>query len=96
MIDICKPGYDSNIFNLQSVDGKQPVFFYGTDGNTPITKDSYGTRLVAYKPADVLKALKKDAKADDYRRFLIAVDFLASLIKNFGGDECLAIVLYGY
>lgn len=96
MVDICKPGYGSNIYKLQdAANGKPPVFFYGTDGNTQMREDCYGTKLVAYKPADVLAALKKDAKADNYRRFPMAVDFLSSSIKNMK-DERLAVVLYGY
>lgn len=94
-IDLCKPGYESKICNLprQESDGV-PVYFYGIDGNTEVTKDPYGQECIAVPIQAVLSALETDRANDPkYRRFHWACDLLASIIK--GSPEA-SVVLYGH
>lgn len=96
MIDICKPGYDSEIYKLSADhDIGEPIYIYGSDGDTEIVEDCYGKRLRAF-PLDVaLTALETDNGSTRYRRFQIAVDLLRSVKAN-AGDEQLSVFLFGY
>ena len=96
MFELCKPGYDSEIYKLCSdpAIGNERVFFYADDGNTEITVDRYGKRLKAIPFDIVLKALETDQGNDSYRRFKVAVDLLRS-IKEHAGEQ-LSVVLYGH
>lgn len=96
-INLCKCGYTSNIRNIKSDnrDKNKFWFFYGSDGNTKITKDRYDD---IFKPVDieeVINALEKDAKSSDYRRFKWALSLLKSMKESRGGDD-LKVILYGY
>jgi hypothetical protein len=97
MIDLSKPGYSSNIIKVK---GEVPVYFYGTDGNTKITEDRYGEKLMAVKAQTLLDALEKDFKESKkdyggkgYRRFEMAVDLLKVFIKRFNNPMA---VLFGH
>lgn len=99
MVDLCKPGYDSEIIRVDSEAGDL-IYFYGTDGNTEIIEDKYGKSLKAVPASTVFKALKKDWEdskkeyhAYGYRRFYIAVYMLYTFIKS---SEEPMVVIYGY
>lgn len=96
MIDVCNPGYDSETYKLSADrDIGDPIYIYGTDGNTEIVEDCYGKQLKAIPLDEVLAALEADNGSTRYRRFAIAVDLLRSL-KQHAGDESLSAFLYGY
>lgn len=98
MVDICKPGYESQIYKLavdkESWTFQQKVYFYGSDGNTQINKDKYGEELKTFPIDIVIAALEKDIKAN-YRRFNIALDFLKSIKENWKDQE-VSVILFGY
>ena len=96
-IDLCKPGYDSNIYLLNKNNRTFPKgYTYHSDGNTKMIVDSYGEDLLHYPIDIVLESLKKDCKADNYRRFKVARDFLESIKKNFSENEEITCFLYGH
>jgi hypothetical protein len=96
MVDVCKPGYDSETYKLSANhDIGQPIYIYGADGNTEIAEDCYGKQLKAFPLDDALAALETDNGSTRYRRFQIAVDLLRSVKAN-AGDESLSVFLYGY
>jgi len=51
---------DSALHRLLPEDRDPPVFFFGSDGNTRIGKDKYGTRLRATRLDRVIAALEQD------------------------------------
>lgn len=95
-IDLCKMGYDSNIANIPNIFNQGTIpYYYADDGNTQISEDYYGGKL---KPIDiniVIKALRKDVKKDDYRRFKWALDLLTSMQKNAENEE-ITVMFYGH
>lgn len=94
MVELCKPGYDSEIYILSTSEYiGEPIFMYGLDGNTRFVEDSYGKVLKAIEPELVLNALKSDKKTK-YRRFIMAYKLLKTTIPLFG-DE-LKVVLWGH
>ena len=96
MVDVCKPSYHSNLTRLsyKNEDPDKSWYFYGADGNTPLTKDQYGDRFKPLPIADVIKALQKDTKGDDFRRYKWALDTLKSIQKNGGANA--EVILFGY
>ena len=71
-----------------------PVYFYGTDGNTRITKDLYDEELIAFEPGLLLEELKKLREKDNYRRFPPCIALLESLLASFGSP--FYVVLFGH
>lgn len=92
-IDMCKPGYESNLYRLCKNRVGTPVFFYAEDGNTEITEDHYGEPLVAIPIHEVLQAVETDRANDPYWRFDLACQTLAVIAKNYPTAVC---ALYGY
>mgnify|MGYP006921310462 CR=1 FL=1 len=74
-VDLCKPGYKSNVANIDTGDGIDVYFYYGGK----INSDSYEETVKAYPLAMVINALELDAAIEDYRRFPVALAALKSL-----------------
>lgn len=94
MVDLHKPGYDSQIGMLCDKGDHYgtPIYMYGMDGNLKFTKDPYDKRLKAIPVADAIKALEDDYKANkNYRPFKVAL----SVLKAFN-DGNSSVVLFGY
>jgi len=90
-LDLCKPGYDSHIFNIASTnpDPKEVVYWYV--GDTRITTDRYGEELRPVPILEVLEALQEDDQ--EYRRFRWAVALLESMVDD---SEEIHVLLYGH
>jgi len=91
-IDLCKTGIIPDTYLVKERDTRK-VYIYGTDGNTEISKDRYGSQLFAVSPSEVLKLMVKTNKTEKYRRYNAAIPLLKSLIKDFKGLTC---ILYGH
>jgi hypothetical protein len=92
-IDLCKSCfYDTYIDKEEDT---EKVYIYGSDGNTEINQDSYGSRLFAIAPEKVLKMMQKANRKEKYRRYNAAIPLLKSLIKDFEGEN-LTCILYGH
>jgi len=92
-IDLCK-----SIFRDTWIDKErdtEKVYFYGSDGNTEIIKDEYGSRLFAINPSEVLSMMDQANKIEKYRRYNAAIPLLKSLINDFQHDN-LTCILYGH
>lgn len=98
-VDLCKTGEDWNYHFNNGIE----VYFYGTNGNTEIKKDSYGDKLKAIPAKNFLPILKeawKKSKKDftgwsyGYRRFYIALKTLEAFCRTFKKDGY--IFLYGH
>jgi len=63
-------GYDSALHKLRPEVSDPLVFFYASDGNTPIREDKYGTSLQAMSLGRVVTALKQDC--DDGMHYSLA------------------------
>ena len=99
-LDLCKLGYQDDELNRlaqkshDKAKGKQFWFFYGTDGNTRITEDSYGAGMTPMPIGKVLKAMKASIDKDDpYRRLAWAIALLESMAKD---SEGLEVLFYGH
>lgn len=92
-VDICKPGYDSHIYQQsQRADGP-PAFYFASNGNDHIEEDRYGKSLVAIPLDAVIRALEHDASQSTYPRFHIALATLYA-VKEYYPDA--VVVLFGY
>lgn len=96
MVDLCKPGYDSEIYQLSLFESAEKIYLYASNGNTHIIKDMYDKSLTAVDATIVLDALKRDNKKNPYRRFEIAVALLEAMIQDMEWKENLKVVLFGY
>ena len=98
MVELCKAG-NGKFEELRCRKSKEmkdkeiTPYFYGTDGNTRITEDEYGDKMVLMNPKEVLKALEEDNK-EPYRRFDLAIAALKAAIPNF--DKELMVLTYGW
>jgi len=79
-IDLCKIG-DCNLSAVlkKNENDRLEHYHYGSDGNTEITEDRYGDKPQTASIADCIKALEKDVKESDYRRFKWALSLLKSM-----------------
>jgi len=98
MVDLCKPGYDSEIFKIDSEnktpDVKQWYWYAPTgDDNIGVTEDRYGAKPKPVPLTDVIHALRLDMQGDDYRRFKWAMALLESMADD---NEELSVLFYGY
>lgn len=59
-----------------------PAYFFGTDGDTKITEDRYGSKLVAVPIKQVIEGLKKLLATEKYSRAQHAYDMLRSMKKR--------------
>ncbi len=96
MVDLCKPGYQSKIFELSTLVEKEKVYLYASNGNTHIIKDMYDKQLTAINAGVVLSTLKEDNQKEPYRRFEIAIALLETMLKDNEWKENLKVVLFGY
>jgi hypothetical protein len=67
-------------------DACHKVYWY--EGNETITEDMYGAEPSLVPLAKIIKALKKDIKTDDYRRFKWALATLEAVDKLDDGKPC--------
>ena len=91
-IDLCKSDFYDTQLNKE--EDTELVYIYGSDGNTAITTDRYGSRLYAVNPKKVLKFMQNANKTAKYRRYNAAIPLLKSLIKDFGSE--ITCILYGH
>lgn len=76
-----------------------PVYFFGTDGDTQITKDRYGTNLVAVPIKHVIEGLKRLLSTNKYSRAQHAYDMLRSMKKKrkgYYGMVATHCILFGH
>ena len=92
-IDLCKCVFFDTWID-KDVDTEK-VYFYGSDGNTVISKDQYDCPLFAIDPTNVLNMMKDANGEEKYRRYSAAIPMLESLIKTFEGEN-LTCILYGH
>lgn len=93
-IDLCKCGYSSAINCVRKHAKKKKVFWYGSDGNERVTEDRYGEYPTPVAIKTVIKALKKDCKKDEYRRFKWALALLEEMNKE--EIEKLSVLFFGH
>lgn len=93
MVDLCKTG-DGPFEQLRnsSVSKVPSVYFYN-NSDEKITHDLYGSPIVVMDANEVLKALQKDNRKQNYRRFDLAIGLLKAAIKSYPG---LKVLTYGY
>jgi hypothetical protein len=94
MIDVCKVGgsHSDTAFAM-------PVFIFGTDGDTKIEKDHYGTELVAIPINQVIASLKAINANEKYTRTKWAYDMLVSMSKvrkGYHGMVATHCVIFGH
>ncbi len=92
-VDLCKCGYESNIHNIDHINKDESHFWYWYDGNGETSKDCYGDKLKPIPIKEVVEALRKDTKKDDYRRFKWALALLESMQND---KEDLTVLFYGH
>jgi hypothetical protein len=93
-IDLCKCGYDSEVLKLDWRNKESDsVVWYFYNGSEETREDLYGESSKPIKIQEVLGALKKDAKKDDYRRFKWAISLLESMVND---SEDLEVLFYGH
>ena len=92
-IDLSKSHFPDTQLNKE--EDTELVYIYGSDGNTEIVEDRYGSRLYAIEPNKVLKFMQEHNKKEKYRRYTAAIALLKSLIKDFREGE-LTCILYGH
>lgn len=95
MVDVCKPGYDTELFKLnQNSNRVSGLYFYMDDGNTKCERDSYGEKIRFAPLEEVLRAVEKDNRFEKYRRFDILIACLKAVKKGKFRDPMVAF--YGY
>jgi hypothetical protein len=97
MIDLSKVG-DSLVDDAITKAGT-PIFIFGSDGDTKIEKDCYGTTLVAVPIAEVIASLKRINAMENYTRTRWAYDMLVSMSKKrkgFHGMTATHCVIFGH
>lgn len=101
MVDLCKCGYDSKIYDLSGKSHKLAnenkdkyfYYFYGSDGNSQVVEDRYGDYMYAMPIKDTIKALTADRQKDEYRRYKWAIALLNSMKDD---QENLEVLFFGY
>jgi hypothetical protein len=97
MIDLCKVG--GCLVSDEVAKAGKPVFIFGSDGNTKIDKDCYGTELTAVPIAEVIATLKAINANEKYTRTRWAYDMLVSMSKkrkNYFGMVATHCVIFGH
>lgn len=59
------------------------VYFYDKDGNTKITKDLSGDKLIAFEPEILLEEMKRKEAEEHHHRFPSLIAMLESMLANF-------------
>jgi len=93
-VDLCKPGADSHIVQLDWKNEDKTRFWYWYDGGEQIKEDCYGDRPKPLDIPTVLSALNMDCEGEYYRRFVWARDLLKTLSTNDGHN--LKVFFYGH
>ena len=97
MIDLCKVG--GTLVTDEVLKAGKPVFMFGSDGDTKIDKDCYGTELVAIPIGYVIDALKEINLREKYSRTKWAYDMLVSMSKKrkgFHGMTATHCIIFGH
>lgn len=97
MIDLCKVG--ACLVPEEVTKAGKPVFIFGSDGNTKIHIDCYGSELVAVPIAEVIATLKLINKREKYSRIKWAYDMLVSMSKirkGYHGMTATHCVIFGH
>jgi hypothetical protein len=97
MIDLCKVG--GGLVTDDVVKACKPVFIFGSDGDTKIEKDCYGTELVAVPIGYVIDALKEINAREKYSRTKWAYDMLVSMSKKrkgYHGMTATHCIIFGH
>jgi hypothetical protein len=97
MIDLCKVG--GMLVSDEITNAGIPIFIFGSDGDTKIEKDCYGTTLVAVPIAEVIATLKEYNAKENYTRTRWAYDMLVSMSKKrkgFHGMTATHCVIFGH
>lgn len=99
-IDLCKLGYQDDALNRliskshETAKENNPTefyFFYGSDGNTEIKDDRYGSFFWPVPVREVLHAIRE--VGSDYRRLKWAEALLASMADDM---EEIEVIFYGH
>lgn len=100
MVDVAKPGYDSEIYKLSSSKEEEnpAVFLYDLNGNEEHTEDRYGKKLRLWPIETALAAIETDSGSDSFDRFKYALALLQSVSKHRDRNDHqrLGVVFYGY
>jgi hypothetical protein len=96
MFDLCKPGYESEISKFHGCGAYNSVPVEMYEGEEKRDDDYYGDTLWAHPIQDVITALEKDAKGDDYWRFRTALDILKSIRDNWSWFGEPYVVTFGH
>ena len=97
MIDLCKVG--GCLVTDEVLKAGKPVFMFGSDGDTKIDKDCYGSELVAIPIGPVIEAIKEINAREKYSRTKWAYDMLVSMSKKrkgFHGMTATHCVVFGH
>jgi len=94
--------YDSHLSLLHNRYKETPMLkenefvdLYMKDGNTSFREDVYGNPLIAIPFLEVLKAARKDAKENGYRRYKWIKDLLESMQGSEDMENELTCLFYG-
>ena len=94
-MDLGKLG-DSRLYNLKSKYKDTPCAIFASDGDTHITEDCYGDKLIAIPLKEFLKVLKQDNE-DYYKGNHPRVDWAQILLNRLSKErEDLVVVMYGH
>ncbi len=93
-IDLCKLGRDSHIGKIltENKSDKEEFYYFGSDGNTKITEDIYGSKPNEISVAKCIEALRLDVKDSDYRRFKWAL----ALLESMKDENEISVIWYGH
>lgn len=97
MIDVSKVG--ACLVSDDILKAGTPIFIFGSDGDTKIEKDPYGSILVAVPIAEVITSLKKINAQENYTRTRWAYDMLVSMSKKrkgYHGMTATHCVIFGH
>lgn len=100
MVDVCKPGYDSEIYKLcSSKETDNPlVYLYDLNGNEQHWEDRYGKKLRMWPMSAATAAVEDDANSYGYERFKYALALLHSVNLYSTPDDSrrIGVVFFGY
>ena len=102
-IEMCKLGYDSAILKLvddsrRSMPDYEVPYIFGTDGNTRIKEDCYGSRLIPVRLEALLRAVDSDLEREHYRRLYWLKALIEGVLAHYdSNDRCDLVALhYGH
>ena len=101
-VDLCKI-YDSATYALAMKyqksrkligEGNDVEYYYYDNNSSAIIEDACGSKWNPVPLKDVVKALRKDVKTDEYRRFKWAYELCKSMLKTDGEEKF--VMFYGH